>query len=145
MYLSQTNLDELRDKVENKKGFQIALAPMQPLTFPNVKTATDALYKELVDAGFSVLVDDRNKRPKNMFEVIEFLGIRHRVVISERSLSAGVYEYKDLKSDEFEKVAVEYMLQFLKEHVIWPTSNICIIVFPTRRFENSLQALYKFC
>jgi len=114
MYLSQTNLDELRDKVENKKGFQIALAPMQPTTFQNVKTATDVLYKELTEAGFSVLVDDRNQRPKNMFKVIDFLKIRHRVVISERSLSAGVYEYKDLESEMFEKVAEEELLEFLR-------------------------------
>jgi len=117
MYLSQTNLDELRDKVENKKGFQIALAPMQPATFQNVKIATDKLYQQLVEAGFSVLVDDRNQRPKNMFEVIEFLGVRHRVVISERSLSAGVYEYKDLKSDTFKKVAVNNILEFIQKRL----------------------------
>ncbi len=118
MYLSQTNLDALRDKVENKKGFQIALAPMQPATFIEVKTATDKLYRTLVEAGFRVLVDDRNRKPKNMFEVIAFLGIPHRVVISGRSLSAGVFEYKDLQSGMFEKVPEQEMLAFLKKHVI---------------------------
>ncbi|MCF6190322.1 MAG: His/Gly/Thr/Pro-type tRNA ligase C-terminal domain-containing protein [Cocleimonas sp.] len=113
MYLSQTNIQELRTQVEEQGGFQIALVPMQPETFLNVKIATDALYKKLKEAGFSVLVDDRNKKPKNKFEVIEFLKIQHRVVISSRSISAGVYEYKNLGTDYFEKVAESEMFDFL--------------------------------
>lgn len=117
MYLSQTNIEELRHKIENEGGFQIALAPMQPATFLNVKIATDKLYQQLTDTGLKVLVDDRGQKPKNMFEVIEFLEIRHRVVISSRSISAGVYEYKDLQTDEFKKVAEEEMFGFLKERL----------------------------
>ena len=117
MYLSQTNIKELRNKVENADGFQIALAPMQPATFLNVITATDKLYQDLSDAGLTVLVDDRGQKPKNMFKVIEFLGIRHRVVISSRSISAGVYEYKDLQTDYFEKVPEKEMTDFLLKAV----------------------------
>ena len=115
MYLSKTNIKELRHKVEEQSGFQIALVPMQPNTFLNVKIATDALYKSLMNEGFSVLVDDRNKRPKNKFEVIEFLKIPHRVVISSRSISAGVYEYKNLQTDYFEKVAEKDVMNFLQK------------------------------
>ncbi len=86
---------------------------MQPNTFLNVKIATDALYKSLTNKGFSVLVDDRDKKPKNKFEVIEFLKIPHRVVISSRSISAGVYEYRDLQTDYFEKVPEEETTDFL--------------------------------
>ncbi len=118
MYLSQTNIKELRDKVENDGGFQIAIAPMQPNTFMNVQIATDTLYQKLVTLGFSVLVDDRGQKPKNMFEVIAFLGIRHRVVISSRSISKGVYEYKDLETDYFEKVVELDMVGFLQSHVV---------------------------
>lgn len=115
MYLSQTNLEQLRHRVEEQGGFQIALAPMQPATFLNVKIATDTLYQALTEAGFSVLVDDRNQKPANMFEVIDFLGARHRVVISGRSISAGVFEYKDLKTDEFVKVPQQEMVRFLTD------------------------------
>ena len=113
MYLSQSNIDELRDKVENRGGFQIAIAPMQPTTFLNVKIATDKLHQDLIDAGITVLVDDRNQKPGNMFSLIRFLGIRHRLVISSRSISAGVYEYKDLLTDEFEKIAETEALEYL--------------------------------
>ncbi len=114
IYLSQTNILELRHQLEQAGGFQIALAPMQPATFVEVKEATDRLYAQLQEQGFSVLVDDRGQRPRNMFEVIELLGIRHRLVISARSLSAGVYEYKDLQTDEFLKVKISDCIEFLK-------------------------------
>jgi prolyl-tRNA synthetase len=113
MYLSQTTITQLRETVEKEGGFQIALAPMQPVTFLNVKIATDKLYQQLVSKGLKVLVDDRGQKPKNMFEVIEFLRIRHRVVISSRSISAGVYEYKDLQTGHFSKIKEEGAFNFL--------------------------------
>jgi len=118
MYLSKTNLDQLRTRVEEQDGFQIALAPMLPATFLNVKMATDKLYQQLIAADISVLVDDRNQKPKNMFEVIDFLGIEHRLVISSRSISAGVYEYKNLQTNEFVKVPESEALLFLLNKVI---------------------------
>jgi len=117
MYLSQTNIKELRHKIEKEEGFQIVLVPMQTATFLNVKIATDALYKALINAGISVLVDDRDEKPQNKFEVVQFLKIRHRLVISSRSISAGVYEYLDRQTDCFEKVPEEMALEFLKRCV----------------------------
>lgn len=118
MYLSKSNLELLRDEVENNGGFQIALAPMQPARFMNVKIATDEVYQSLIKEGFKVLVDDRNRKPKDMFEVIEFLQIEHRVVISSRSISAGVYEYKNLVTEEFVKVPQAEIVDFLKNKVV---------------------------
>ena len=118
MYLSQSNLDELRNKVENESGFQVALVPMQSETFLNVKMATDQFYEQLINEGISVLVDDRKQKPTNKFEVIEFLRIRHRVVISSRSISAKVFEYKDLQKDEFEKISEATAIEFLKQRVL---------------------------
>ena len=123
MYLSQSNLEDLRNKVENKSGFQIALVPMQSETFLNVKLATDKLYEQLVNEGISVLVDDRNQKPRNKFEVIAFLRIRHRVVISSRSISAKVFEYKDLQTDEFQKILADTAIDFLMQRVFDANNN----------------------
>lgn len=117
MYLSKANIKTLRDKVETQGGFQIALVPMQANTFLNVKIATDKLYQRLVEEGYSVLVDDRDQKPQNKFEVISFLKISHRIVISSRSISAGVYEYKNLQTDGFEKVAEQEIVEFLKQRL----------------------------
>jgi len=117
MYLSQSNIKLLRHQIEKEGGFQIALAPMQPATFNEVKLATDILYQQLIKQNFRVLVDDRGQRPKNIFKIIEMLDIRHQVVISGRSISAGVCEYKDLKIDEFQKINLTDCLYFLKNRV----------------------------
>lgn len=117
MYLSQSNIDLLRHKVEEEGGFQIAIAPMFPQLFPNVWMAAESLYKDLSALGHSVLMDDRNRRPKNMFEVIEFLEIEHRIVISSRSISAEVFEYKDLAKNEFCKISIPEAAQFLHEKI----------------------------
>ena len=118
LYISKTNIETLRQAVEEQSGFQIALVPMQPDTFLNVKIATDALYENLVKSGFRVLVDDRNQKPKNKFEVIKFLKIPHRLVISSRSISAGVYEYRNLNTDYFEKVPEKEIMDFMAKVVI---------------------------
>ena len=115
MYLSQSNIDLLRYQVEEAGGFKVAIAPMFPQLFPNVWMAAESLYQELSSAGYSVLLDDRNQRPKNMFEVIEFLDITHRVVISSRSISAKVMEYRNLKTNEFQKVVLGSASEFLFE------------------------------
>lgn len=117
VYLSKTNIKSLRQKVEQENGFQIALVPMQSNTFLNVHIAIEALYKNLSEAGYSVLVDDRDQKPNNKFKVIEFLNIQHRVVISGRSISAGVYEYKDLLTDYFEKVPEKEIYAFLNNRI----------------------------
>jgi prolyl-tRNA synthetase len=40
------------------------------------------------------LLDDRGLRPGAMFADIELIGIPHRVVVSERGLEAGTFEYR---------------------------------------------------
>jgi len=115
LYLSQSNIHLLRHHVEKEGGFQVAIAPMFPRLFPNVWMAADSLYKEINSAGYSVLLDDRNQRPKNMFAVIEFLDITHRVVISSRSISAKVMEYRNLKTNEFQKISLSSASVFLFE------------------------------
>ena len=59
-----------------------------------VAAAADALYRELVDAGVDAALDDRGLRPGPMFADIELIGIPHRVVVSERGLAAGTFEYR---------------------------------------------------
>ena len=40
------------------------------------------------------MLDDRGLRPGAMFADIELIGIPHRVVVSERGLAAGTFEYR---------------------------------------------------
>jgi prolyl-tRNA synthetase len=54
----------------------------------------DALVRRTDAAGIDVLLDDRNERPGVMFAEMELIGIPHRVVVGERGLAAGKFEYK---------------------------------------------------
>ena len=60
-------------------------------------TAKD-LDQQLIDAGFEVLLDDRNERPGVMFAEMDLIGIPHRLVISERGLKNGTVEYRNRRT-----------------------------------------------
>jgi len=67
-----------------------------------VAAAAEALYQELQQAGIDCLLDDRGLRPGQMFADIELIGIPHRVVVSERGLAAGTFEYRARQACESE-------------------------------------------
>ncbi len=73
--------------------FDIALVPIGMQKSAAVKDKVEEIYSQLEEAGFDVLLDDRNERPGVMFADMELIGIPHRLVISERSLKRGVVEY----------------------------------------------------
>ena len=67
-----------------------------------VAAAAEALYDELAARGVDVVLDDRGLRPGVMFADIELIGIPHRVVVSERGLAAGSFEYRARTASENE-------------------------------------------
>ena len=73
--------------------YHVLIAPLQ-LNNPAVMEAADSLEKKLVEAGFDVLVDDRDQRPGVKFKDADLIGIPLRVVISERGLKDGTIEVK---------------------------------------------------
>ncbi|MBB3102256.1 proline--tRNA ligase [Azomonas macrocytogenes] len=98
--------------------FQIALVPMK---YENeaVRAATDRLYAELTAAGYEVLLDDRDKKtsPGVKFADMELVGIPHRLVISERGLADGTFEYKQRQAEQPETVAVAELPGFLHSRI----------------------------
>jgi len=59
-----------------------------------VREVADALYAQLREAGFQVLLDDRKERPGIKFADADLLGIPHRVTIGDRNLKTGEVEYR---------------------------------------------------
>ncbi len=114
MLITEFDLESLRHKVEQEGGFQVAIAPIYPRLFEKVHRDADELHAKLEQAGYSVLMDNRNQKPSNMFAIIEFLEIPHRLTLSGRSLEVGVYEYFNLKTKHREKVKREDVLNFLQ-------------------------------
>ncbi len=55
-------------------------------------------------AGVETALDDRGLRPGAMFADMELIGIPHRVVVSERGLAAGTFEYRHRRASEAENL-----------------------------------------
>ena len=79
--------------------FQLALCPINYNKSETVREAADQLYEKCVAAGVNLLLDDRGLRPGAMFSDMELIGIPHRIVLSERSLKAGEFEYKGRRDE----------------------------------------------
>ncbi len=94
--------------------FQIAVLPIGANRSAAVREAAQALYQELLAAGFDALLDDRDARPGVMFADMELIGIPHRVVISERNLAAGQVEYRGRRDAESTQVARDGLLDWLR-------------------------------
>lgn len=80
--------------------FQVMLLPLMWNKSFRVREMADALYQRLSGMGFDVLFDDRSLRPGEMFATADLIGINHCVVISERTIEAGVLEYKHRSGGE---------------------------------------------
>ena len=75
-----------------------------------VAEAAHALYRDLNAAGIDTALDDRGLRPGAMFADIELIGIPHRIVVSERGLAAGTFEYRHRRAAEAENLSREAVL-----------------------------------
>jgi prolyl-tRNA synthetase len=74
--------------------FRLAIVPLGYRRSDAVRQTADALYRQLLDAGIDVLLDDRDERPGVLLADSELIGIPHRVVIGERGLKDGKLEYQ---------------------------------------------------
>ena len=71
----------------------------------------ERLYTKLIDAGYSVLWDDRDKRAGEKFADADLMGISTRVVVSTRGVEKGVYEVVDRKTGETAEMKEEEVCQ----------------------------------
>ena len=93
--------------------WQVAVCIINPKNDANVVAAAQALYDELNAAGVEAVLDDRGLRPGPMFADIELIGIPHRVVVSERGLAAGTFEYRARRASEAESLDRDALMQRL--------------------------------
>ena len=95
--------------------FTVGILPMNMQKSHRVTDTAEQLYKELTDAGIEVLFDDRKERPGVMFADMELLGLPHTIVIGDRNLDAGVYEYKNRRTGEKQEVPMAEIVDFIKK------------------------------
>ncbi len=84
--------------------WQAVVCMINPKQDATVTAAAEALLAELQAAGIDAALDDRGLRPGAMFADMELIGIPHRIVVSERGLAAGTYEYRARSASEAENL-----------------------------------------
>ena len=95
--------------------FNVVIVPINMHRSDDVREAAEALYTELTDAGLEVLLDDRDARPGVKFADAELIGIPHRVVIGDRGLGKGEFEYRHRRDTESRDLKREEVLNLLKD------------------------------
>jgi prolyl-tRNA synthetase len=93
--------------------WSVAVCVINPKNDEAVNIASQQLLDELRSAGIDAVLDDRGLRPGSMFSDIELIGIPHRVVVSERGLAAGTFEYRARRAESAENLSREQLLSRL--------------------------------
>lgn len=94
--------------------FDVGLVPMNAHRSEAVLQATQHLYMHLRAQGVAVLWDDRQERPGVQFADMDLIGLPHRVVIGEKSLAQGLYEYRGRRDAEPQMLDLHGLIQQLR-------------------------------
>lgn len=98
--------------------FDIAIVPINMHKSEAVAKQCEALYEQLSHVGHDVLFMDEHKaRLGVMLADVELLGIPHRLVIGDKGINDGYVEYQARKNLESERIALDDLLDFLKESI----------------------------
>jgi prolyl-tRNA synthetase len=74
---------------------------------PEVAETSERVYRELVDRGWDVLLDDRDVRPGIKFKDADLLGTPLRVTVGSRNLQSGKVETKFRSDSESELIPAD--------------------------------------
>ena len=104
---------------DNIAPFQVAIIPLNAHKSDAVRVLSEQLAAQLEDAGFEVLLDDRDKKTSAgvKFADMELMGMPHRVVVSERGIEQNVLEYKSRRAQDNELVPADEIVAFLKARI----------------------------
>lgn len=98
--------------------FQVAICPMNMHKSDRLIDVVEKIYRELLDAGVEVLLDDRKVRAGFMFSDMELIGIPHRIVIGDRGLDSGTVEYQGRTDKESQELAFADIVGFIKSKLV---------------------------
>jgi prolyl-tRNA synthetase len=93
--------------------WQVVVCVINPKGDAAVSTAAAELLESLRAGGLDAALDDRGLRPGAMFADMELIGVPHRVVVSERGLAAGTFEYRSRSASEAESLDRDSLMRKL--------------------------------
>jgi prolyl-tRNA synthetase len=94
--------------------FQVHLVPIAGKDGAQT-AAAEAIYRELAEAGFEVLMDDRDERAGVKFKDADLLGCPIRVTVGQGLVKEGVVEVRERPSREDRRVPRAEVLATVKE------------------------------
>ena len=97
--------------------FRLALIPINMHRSKKLHDAVMVLYRQFIDAGIDVLLDDRNERPGVMFADMELIGIPHFFILNEKRLAQNEIEYQARAGQKKQVTALDTALSFLQERL----------------------------
>jgi len=96
--------------------FAVAIVPINMHKSETVRSECEKLYDALTQRGFDILLMDEPKaRLGAMLADVELMGIPHRLVIGERSLSEGKIEYKGRRNEESQQITCDEIIEFIRQ------------------------------
>ena len=98
--------------------FNVVLCPIGMDRNAEVKAAAETLYEQLLAKGVDVLLDDRGERPGAMFADWELIGVPHRVVISDRGIKEGQFEYQHRRDAAATMVPSAEVVDFVQGRLV---------------------------
>jgi len=105
------------EKFSDDKGLvwpeNIAPAKVHLISLGKDSKPADELYTKLQELNIEVLYDDRGVRAGEKFADADLIGIPHRVVVSEKSIEAGGYEYKKRTENDSKILTEPELLELL--------------------------------
>lgn len=98
--------------------FQIAIVAIK-YEDATIKTVADDLYNKLTQAGYEVLLDDRDKKtsPGVKFSEMDLIGIPHRIIVSDRGIKENQLEYKNRRENQSKMLSLVSIMDELAKLV----------------------------
>ena len=85
--------------------FDVHIVAVNNAKSEQVRGVAEELHRTLDEAGFDVLLDDRDERPGVKFADADIIGIPHRITVGDRGLRDGVVEYRRRESPDVRRMA----------------------------------------
>ncbi|ABB13810.1 proline--tRNA ligase [Carboxydothermus hydrogenoformans] len=94
--------------------FEVIVVPVSNKDEQQMKMAEE-VYNLLLNAGFEVVIDDRDERPGVKFKDADLIGIPLRITVGKRTVSEGVYEVKIRRTREEKVFQKEELVDGLRQ------------------------------
>ena len=98
--------------------FHVVIIPINAHKTPEVGHVAEKLYRQLLELGVEVLIDDREgHRPGAKFADAELIGVPHRIVVGERGLETATVEYMHRQTGKSENLPIEGLAAQLEARI----------------------------